>query len=151
MEFDSIGRHPYITVPDSNIAPKIVTRDLHSKLDNSHSVCARVLSLLLLGFIVYGTTIAAVHKHGTVPDIASTSSNFSDAGNDETVPGGVLGCSDCLICQLHQSFSSPALNHNLLVPAAPQQVPLSDPAAPILLSAVSTSESGRAPPITSLA
>src|SRR4030095_15996099 len=69
---------------------------------------ARVLSFVLLGFIFYGTTVEAVHTHGKL----AQTSNVADARN-VSVPTSeteastkLLGCGDCLICQLHQHSST---------------------------------------------
>jgi hypothetical protein len=81
-----------------------------------------VLSLLLLGFIVYGTTVEAAHTHGsTLPaNNVAGSSNFSDPATDVKANSPLLGCGDCLICQLHQNFSTtlisvpPSVGHSAL-------------------------------------
>jgi hypothetical protein len=66
-----------------------------------------VLSLLLLGFIVYGTTVEAAHTHGMLPvSSVAGASSFSGAGTDVKETTTLLGCGECLICQLHQNFSA---------------------------------------------
>jgi hypothetical protein len=73
----------------------------------AHRGFSGVLSLLLLGFIVYGTTVEAAHTHGmlTANSVAGASSlSGPDTDVKETTP--LLGCGECLICQLHQNFSA---------------------------------------------
>ena len=66
----------------------------------------RGLGLLLLIFIFYGTTVEAAHRHGrVVPPSNPAASSFDKTGTTSTTPT-TQGCSDCLICQLHQNFSA---------------------------------------------
>jgi len=84
-------------------------------------VFTRALSFLLLGFIVYGTTVEAAHTHGslTTANKAIASSTFSDPATETKTNNNLLGCGDCLICQLHQSFSATVISAPpSLVPAA---------------------------------
>jgi len=83
-----------------------VIREHQSSLTKSHSRFSRLLSLLLLAFIVYGTTVEAAHTHGGVPSSVVSSSSFSDPATDAKGATPLLGCGDCLICQLHQNFSA---------------------------------------------
>jgi hypothetical protein len=99
-----------------------VNRERDSNLVRPHGAFARVLSLLLLCFVVYGTTVEAAHTHGNLSGSTSTvgTSNFSDPASDTKVNTTLLGCGDCLICQLHQHFSAtlitvpPSLNPSAL-------------------------------------
>lgn len=110
----------------------------------------RVLSILLLGLIFYGATVQAVHKHenltaGDEPQSVS----LTNVDPHENSSGATTGCSDCLICQLHQSFSATAVTHKQFGPPAAQTIRFvlsgfHDPA-----SSVTTKETGRAPPLTS--
>lgn len=105
--FDSAGRHPYTAAQDSNIARKKVNRESNSKLVRRHRVFSRVLSLLLLSFIVYGTTVEAAHTHGTLAaKNVVGAANFSDPTTETKTATKLTGCGDCLICQLHQNFST---------------------------------------------
>lgn len=110
--FDCAARHLYTAVQDSNIARKKVTRERESKLSHRPSTFARVLSFVLLGFIVYGTTVEAAHTHGTVARVnnASSSSSFSDPASESKANNNLPGCGDCLICQLHQNFSATVIS-----------------------------------------
>jgi hypothetical protein len=70
-----------------------------------------VLSLLLLGFIVYGTTVEAAHTHGMLTaNSVARASNFSGPATDLKETTRLLGCGECLICQLHQNFSATVIS-----------------------------------------
>ena len=113
---------------------------------------SRALSLLLLGFIVYGTTVEAAHTHGSLvaANSAVASSSFSDPASETKANSNPTGCGDCLICQLHQHFSATVIS----VP--PRIVPSSLRSRIFNLTAVSvhsqtsTPRTGRAPPQASL-
>jgi hypothetical protein len=107
-EFDSAGGHPYITVQHSNTELKNVTTRPQSKVIRPRSMFARGLSFLLLGFIVYGTTVEAAHRHGKFSESRSPQSTacVSDSGMETQSGGNLTSCADCLICQLHQYFSA---------------------------------------------
>jgi hypothetical protein len=149
--FDSAGRHPYTAAQDSNIARKKVNRESNSKLVRRHHVFSRVLSLLLLSFIVYGTTVEAAHTHG---QLAANSivgaSNFSDPATDTKTATKLTGCGDCLICQLHQNFSA------TLISVPPSVLSSSLRSLFLTLNAVAvhsqttTPQHGRAPPKANL-
>src|SRR6266513_1238354 len=103
--FDRTARHPYITVYYSKAVLKNVKRP-HSKSVRPQAAFARVLSFLLLSFIVYGTTVEAAHQHGNLfrgRDVAGSTS-VSNLGSGTTRSTNLSGCADCLICQLHQHF-----------------------------------------------
>jgi hypothetical protein len=116
-------------------------------LRKSHSRFSRVLSLLLLGFIVYGTTVEAAHTHGGLPAASVVSSaSFSDPATDAKGATPLLGCGDCLICQLHQNFSATLIS----VPPSLVQTSLSSQFALATTIPLHTQtfapRSGRAPP-----
>jgi hypothetical protein len=148
--FDSDGRHPYTAGQDSNIARKKVNREGHSKLIKKHGAFSRALSLLLLSLIVYGTTVEAAHTHGNVaaPNNVIASSSFSDPATGIKANSNLLGCGDCLICQLHQHFSA------TLISVPPSIVPSAIGSRSFKLTAVSVDSQtnaprrGRAPPFT---
>jgi len=109
-----------------------------------------VLSLLLLGFIVYGTTVEAAHTHGSLR-AANTivgASNISDPATETKTTTNLTGCGDCLICQLHQGFSTtlisvpPSLGTSLLRSGVFNSTPVS------AHSQVTTPQRGRAPPLS---
>src|SRR4051794_14599595 len=75
-------------------------------LHNRGAAFTRWLSLLLVVFILYGTTIEAAHRHGrTLPSTSSAAAHF-DKQQAQTPSTNKTGCSDCLICQLHQNFTT---------------------------------------------
>jgi len=124
-----------------------VIREHHSNFRKSHSRFSRLLSLLLLGFIVYGTTVEAAHTHGGVPVASVVSSpSFSDPATDVQGATPLLGCGDCLICQLHQNFSATliSLPPSLAPTAANSQFVVSTTIP--LHSQTSAPRIGRAPP-----
>ena len=148
---DMDDRHPYITLYDSKAVLKTVNRRLHSKSVRQHATFTRVLSLLLLGFIVYGTTVEAVHKHGKLvsPVEVSSTTSISDQGLETASNTPIGGCNDCLICQLHQQFSTTLTSNP---PSIDQSVSNSFFSSLTLVSAGSRSiapSTGRAPPHTS--
>ena len=112
---------------------------------NRNTAFTRWLGLLLVVFILYGTTVEAAHRHGrAVPDNRTASL----ANHDKTTSpvSGPSGCSDCLICQLHQNFSTTLIVIRLVDP--PKQVLIKTPNAipPDVLSPLIGPTAGRAPP-----
>lgn len=148
---DRGGSHPYITSYNSKPVIKNVTRRPHSKLAHPYTAFARVLSFLLLGFIVYGTTVEAAHKHGNLirPNEVSGTASVSNRGSGTTLSTTVSGCNDCLICQLHQQFSTTLTSSP---PSIDQSVSNSFFSSSALVSAGSRTtapSTGRGPPYAS--
>jgi hypothetical protein len=145
---DSAVRHPYITVDDSNTLLKFVTREPHSQLIRPHGAFARVLSVLLLGFIVYGTTIEAAHTHGSVLGLRNPArtGSLSDPKTEINQNGSLNACSDCLICQLHQQFSTTLTSVPPSISASTLRSRFLSPNAVPVPSQTSTPRTGRAPP-----
>jgi len=120
----------------------------NSKAVRQHHAFTRLLSLLLLGFIVYGTTVEAAHTHGSRAATGTVvgASNFSDPATDTRTTTKQPGCGDCLICQLHQNFSA------TLISVPPSLVPLAvgshffNLAAVSVVSQTNAPRRGRAPP-----
>jgi len=116
-------------------------------LHNRGAAFTRWLSLLLVLFIVYGTTVEAAHRHGVVlPPTTSTAEHF-DTEQSKDLASNKSGCSDCLICQLHQNFTTTliALRLKQDPPShAPQQIATAAPED--LLSQIISPQAGRAPP-----
>ena len=116
-------------------------------LQNRGAAFTRWLSLLLVVFILYGATVEAAHRHGrTLPQ---TPSATAQVANEQTqnLSTNKTGCNDCLICQLHQHFSTTVIALRLKhdPPAqAPQQVTTLAPED--LRSRIISPQSGRAPP-----
>jgi hypothetical protein len=149
---DSAVRHPYITVDDSNTLLKFVTREPHSQLIRPHGAFARVLSVLLLGFIVYGTTVEAAHTHGSVLGSSNPAgaSSLSDPKTEVNQNGSLNACGDCLICQLHQQFSTTLTSVPPIISASILRSRFLSPNAVPVPSQTSTPRTGRAPPQNSL-
>ena len=148
--FDRTAGHPYITVYDSKAVLKNVNRRPHSNLVRPQAAFTRVLSFLLLSFIVYGTTVEAAHKHGNLVrarDVAGPAS-VSDPGSGTIRGTNFSGCGDCLICQLHLQFST------TLTSRPPTVVPASLRSRIFSLTAISVTSRtdaprrGRAPPVS---
>jgi hypothetical protein len=107
----------------------------------------RALGLFLVVFILYGTTVEIAHRHGRVlPDSGATSL----AGSEQTTsPVSGKTCGDCLICQLHQNFSTTLVAFRLIDP--PHRIQLTtDSAVPADVHSQRTGPTcGRAPPFIS--
>jgi hypothetical protein len=137
-----------MTCGNSNIPPRTVTRRPRLTSLSQRASFSRALSLLLLVFILYGTTIEAAHRHGRILDLSSgkTTSVSQTQGSPEA-GNTALGCGECLICQLHQNFSTS------LIAVRPGSSPLRTRlellrlAAVALKSQTSTPQKGRAPPL----
>ena len=113
---------------------------------NQSAKLKRGLGLLLLVFIFYGTTVEAAHRHGrVVPQSNPAAASFDKTGTTSTTPK-TQGCSDCLICQLHQNFSATLITFKPQAEKLTRQTH-SQSIAPVSIRSVSTSSSpGRAPP-----
>jgi hypothetical protein len=110
------------------------------------STLSRGVGLLLVVFILYGTTIEAAHRHGRVLPAASSAVPLVTTDTQDSSFGGQSGCNDCLICQLHQNLTATLIS---ITPDAAvidnhQTLPESDPIS--IHSHGDTTRSGRAPP-----
>jgi hypothetical protein len=136
---------------DSNIArKKKVTKERNSKLVGRHHAFTRVLSFLLLGFIVYGTTVEAAHTHGNIA-AANTivgASNISDPATESKTTTNLTGCGDCLICQLHQGFSTTLISVPPSLVASSLRSRVFNSAPVSTYSQVTSPRRGRAPPLS---
>jgi hypothetical protein len=122
----------------------------------------RLLALLLLASIAWGSTAELTHHHSsgtrvggsispaqstvvaTVPDEA-TSDQISASKTNGT-SSNTKGGAECLICQLHQNLSASAIGHtpgNGPVETCGLNTPLS---AVVQLSEFTSTGQGRAPP-----
>jgi hypothetical protein len=106
----------------------------------------RWLGLSLVVFIFYGTTVEAAHKHGRVLPATNNAASLVAPGSGTNTANTTAGCSDCLICQLHQNFSATLIS---VKPNAEAVSHLShlrrvDPVS--IPSIHSSPKSGRAPP-----
>jgi hypothetical protein len=133
------------------LSQRKMSSERHSWLAKPHGAFTRVLSLLLLGFIVFGTTVEAAHTHGSLAAATRViaASNFSDPATETKVKTTLLSCGDCLICQLHQNFSTALITFRLRVPPANKRATVPNPALQTFRSEVNTPIKGRAPPFIS--
>jgi len=117
-----------------------------------HGAFSRVLAFLLLGFIVYGTTVEAAHTHGSLARAKSAVgvSTFSNPTTDTTASNTLLGCGDCLICQLHQGFSTTLISAAPTLDSATLKSRVFNAGAVLVHSESITRRTGRAPPQISL-
>src|SRR5689334_12553220 len=77
--------------------------ELFKKNDAAFS---RGLGLLLVLFILYGTTVEAAHRHGLPTSVSSHAGSAVEPDSGSATSTSKPGCNDCLICQLHQNFSA---------------------------------------------
>jgi len=106
----------------------------------------RWVSLLLAVFILYGTTVEAAHRHGLV--LPSTSSYAPHVDNEQArnLLGNKSGCNDCLICQLHQNFTTTLITLRLNDPPIQITHRVVTVVTEDLRSQIISPVAGRAPP-----
>jgi len=63
---------------------------------NVKASSARTLGLLLIAFILYGTTVEVVHRHGRIPEPSAGVSSVTDPATADTSSRSRIGCHDCL-------------------------------------------------------
>ena len=112
---------------------------------NRNATFTRWIGLLLTVLILYGTTVEAAHRHGRVLTDNSAASLVDPDQTDSPV-SGKNGCSDCLICQLHQSFNTTLVAFRLVDPPKQVQVKTPDAVPTDNLSPLIGPTAGRAPP-----
>jgi hypothetical protein len=112
------------------------------------STLYRIVGLLLVIFILYGTTVEAAHKHGRLLDSKGNEASLTTDSSQKTA-ATTSGCNDCLICQLHQGFSSTLISLRVDDPPTQllQRVSVSVPRD--VLSVLNGTITGRAPPFIS--
>lgn len=116
---------------------------------NQGATFSRWLNLLLVVFILYGTTVEAAHRHGRLLPSPTNSNAQLDSDHDKDLGNAKTGCNDCLICQLHQNFTTTliALRIDERPTPLPQSVTIAIPQE--LLSQIISPLAGRAPPSVS--
>jgi hypothetical protein len=119
---------------------------LMNGFQNQSANLKRGLGLLLLIFVVYGTTVEAAHRHGRVAQAAHSAVAFEQTGSTNTNTKTLPGCSDCLLCQLHQNFSATLISVKPVAEPLVRQTytPQLDPVS--ISSTTHRPQSGRAPP-----
>ena len=115
-------------------------------LQNHSANLKRGIGLLLVLLIFYGTTVEAAHRHGPIPPAGNIATSFSDAEQSSTPNGTKVGCNDCLICQLHQSFNTTLVTFRVADPPIQRSVELTVALPRAVLSQISGPRAGRAPP-----
>lgn len=131
---------------------KIVTSTLTANTFSQRSSFSRALSLLLLVFIVYGTTVEAAHRHGGIVTASNSvnTTSLANSGNSKALRLNLIGCGDCLICQLHQHFSTTLLSTRSGLAPARFRTEYSETASVASQSQINAPRTGRAPPRPSL-
>lgn len=114
-----------------------------------HAGFSRWLGLLLIAFILYGTTVEAAHRHGRVLTDNSDVTSLTPSQDSGNLTGAQTGCGDCLICQLHQNFSTTLIAFRFVDPPVRILYQTTTVVAPDLLSQITSPLSGRAPPFIS--
>jgi hypothetical protein len=110
---------------------------------------SRRLGLLLIAFILYGTTVEAAHRHGRVASNKSDATSVVHSENAGRLTGSQTGCGDCLICQLHHNFSTTLIALRLNDPPARVLHKATVVLVPHLLARIISPLAGRAPPFIS--
>lgn len=115
----------------------------------SRNAFSRGLGLLLIAFILFATTVDAVHRHGCLRPQGSDVASLTRSDQSANPAGTKTGCNDCLICQLHQNLNTTLISYRLVNP--PQRLQFRIPATvtPDVLSHAGTATAGRAPPFIS--
>ena len=132
--------------PDSN-THLTVTSMLTKTIQNHGATLKRGLGLLLVLFIFYGTTVEAAHRHGVAATQSNSAASVTNPNSGASSTSNAKpGCSDCLLCQLHQNLSATLISVKLN--AAPiVRVTHAQKFDPVSIRSIAySSQSGRAPP-----
>jgi len=132
--------------PESSTAIQTVTSRLTARLRNQNATLPRVLSLLLVTFIFYGTTVEAAHCHAQVRSTTNTSSSLVDPLLASKLANSKTSCSECLICQLHQNFSATLISVSPSVNTSGLRTLCQRLDRVVIRSQTNTPRTGRAPP-----
>ena len=126
-----------------------MTRERHIKIHGPYAMFSRVLSFVLLSFIVWGTTIQAAHQHAGPSEArqSAQANAFSERGKTTANDSSLSGCGDCLICQLHQDFSvSLVIERDSSAPPK-THLEISHANSDVLRTRTDAPRAGRAPPL----
>src|SRR6266567_5237428 len=128
----------------------MISRTTSLVLSRRRANWRRALGYLLLLLIAYGTTVEAVHSHGSVsldrPGVAA----ISDAGGSDASDTGHSHHTECPMCQFQQQLFN-GLVHAPLFALTPSAQIASDCAPAVVYPSISTTiRRGRAPPLASL-
>jgi hypothetical protein len=110
----------------------------------------RALSIVLLAFIVCGTTIEAAHNHSNLvaSNTVTSAAHFSDPATESKLGTSSPGCGDCLICQLHQNFSATVISVSPSLGPSTYSFRTFNLTTVSVFSQTATPQRGRAPPFT---
>src|ERR1041384_5511766 len=122
---------------------------LISAFQNHCATLKRGLGLLLVVFIFYGTTVEAAHRHGRILPAPNSSTALTDFEQHSTPLASKTTCGDCLICQLQQNFSTTLIAFRVADPSHQVRVTSTIVLPLNVLSRITGSTSGRAPPAIS--
>jgi len=124
-----------------------MTSMFNRAIQNPGATLKRGLGLLLVLLIFYGTTVEAAHRHGVAAPQWGSATSFTNANSDASSTFSTKpGCSDCLICQLHQNFSATLISVKLNT-APLVRVTYALRFDPVSIGSITySSQSGRAPP-----
>jgi hypothetical protein len=122
---------------------------LTQAFQNHSAKLKRGLGLLLVVFILYGTTVEAAHRHGRILPAPSHATSLTDAEQTSTPLANKSACSDCLICQLHQNFNTTLIAFRIADPPKQIRVNLTAVLPLDVLSQIAGPTAGRAPPAIS--
>lgn len=118
-------------------------------LNNRHqfrSGFSRWLGVLLIAFILYGTTVEAAHRHGRVLSNKSDVTSVTHSERSGNLTGAKSECGHCLVCQLHLNLGTTLIALRLNDPPARVVQTTTAAVTPDLLSRITTPDAGRAPP-----
>lgn len=119
---------------------------LSEAIQNHGATLKRSLGLLLIVFIVYGTTVEAAHRHGVAVTQSNGAVALTNPNSGASTSNAQPGCNDCLLCQLHQNLSATLISIKLNVAPVIRVTP-GHKSDPIVTRSVAYSpQSGRAPP-----
>jgi hypothetical protein len=117
----------------------------------------RVVAVLLLASLAWGTTAEFTHHHGqrarpslTTDQTANSALGFGDSvepNNGTSTSTRLKLGTECLICQLQQNLSNTLLGHAPAISATSTHSLALDAAIVFHRADFSTSQRGRAPPI----
>ena len=119
---------------------------MFSPLKNQSATFSRWLGLLLVVFIFYGTTVEAAQRHGRVLPAKADATSHLDNHETQNLSTSKTGCSDCLICQLHQGFSTTLIALRLEDPPLQHPHRFVSEVPRDLISQLTSPIAGRAPP-----
>ena len=120
---------------------------LTNATQNHGAALKRAIGLLLVLFIFYGTTVEAAHRHGVATPQSNNAVSVTNPNAGASRPFSARpGCSDCLICQLHQNFSATLISVKLNTTPLARVTHARSFELVSIRSIADSPQSGRAPP-----